>query len=553
MSLFDDRRYLIPFRSQLLPQLFTDTLIIGGGVAGLRAALEAARHGSVFVLAKGPMDLSNTQYAQGGIAAALDERDSTEAHFRDTMTAGAGLCEPDAVRMLVEDGPGEIEWLLQSGMRVDRGQHGSPQLGLEGGHGHARIVHTDGDMTGRELMRALCALVEKTPGIRLFDRCFAIDLCTDPHGRVAGAITWHPRFGLQVIWARATILAAGGAGQVYRETSNPRVATGDAIAMAWRAGAVVRDLEFMQFHPTTLYIAGAPRHLISEAVRGEGATLVDRLGNRIMAGRHPQEDLAPRDIVTRGIVEHLAHAGDSHAFLDARRLGSAGFAARFPGLATMLGGYGIDGGVDLIPVHPAAHYTVGGVQADIEGRTNLAGLYACGEVASNGVHGANRLASNSLLEGLVFGRRTVLTALKDSLPDPVPMQWESRVRTSVAGELDLDDVRSSLRSAMWRNVGIVRDGAKMRDCLDMFSFWGRYALGSVFENPDGWETQNLLTVGHLMTRAAAERRETRGTHVRVDWTEQDPAGAFHLSWKIGDSGAHRVLVGHAVGNVSKHS
>jgi L-aspartate oxidase len=311
---------------------------------------------------------------------------------------------------------------------------------------------------------------------------------------------------------------------------------------------LIRDIEFMQFHPTTLYIAGAPRHLISEAVRGEGAILVDRLGERIMAGRHPQEDLAPRDVVTRGIVEHLARTGDSHAFLDARGLGTAGFAKRFPGLAEMLAGYGIDGGADLIPVHPAAHYTVGGIEVDVDGRTNLPGLYACGEVASNGVHGANRLASNSLLEGLVFGRRTVLAAIKDSLPDPVPQQWESRVRTSVAGELDLSDVRSSLRSAMWRNVGIVRDGAKMRDCLDMFSFWGRYALGSVFETPEGWETQNLLTVGQLMTRAAAERRESRGTHTRIDWPVEDPAGAFHLSWKLGENSARRTLVGSEVGN-----
>ena len=542
MSIFDDRRYLIPFRSQLLPQLFTDTLIIGGGVAGMRASIEAARHGNVFVLTKGPVDLSNSQVAQGGIAAALDESDSTEAHYRDTMSAGVGLCESDSVRTLVEEGPGEIEWLMESGMRVDREQHGKVALGLEGGHGHPRIVHTDGDMTGRELMRSLCAIVSRTAGIRLFDRCFAIDLCTDSNGRVCGAITWHPKYGLQVIWARATILAAGGAGQVYRETSNPRVATGDAIAMAWRAGAVMRDIEFMQFHPTTLYIAGAPRHLISEAVRGEGAILIDRMGNRVMEGRHPQGDLAPRDVVTRGIVEHLARSGDSHAFIDARSMGRAGFANRFPGLAGMLAGFGIDGGTSLIPIHPAAHYTVGGVQTDLDGRTNLAGLYACGEAASNGVHGANRLASNSLLEGLVFGRRAVLAAVKDSLPDPVPIRWESRVRTVVAGELDLGDVRSSLRSAMWRNVGIVREGAKLRDCLDMFSFWGRYALGSVFEDPEGWETQNLLTIGHLMTRAAGERRETRGSHVRTDWPEMDPAGAFHLAWKVGEPSVSRTIV-----------
>ncbi|MSR69924.1 MAG: L-aspartate oxidase [Phycisphaerales bacterium] len=543
MSIFDERRYLIPFRSQLLPQLFTDTLIVGSGVAGLRAALEAAKHGDVFVLAKESIDHSNSSWAQGGIAAAVADADSTESHYADTMAAGAGLCERAAVRILVEEGPQEIEHLMRLGMRVDRKCDGSISLGLEGGHGHARILHSDGDATGRELMRALIAAVRETAGIRLFDNCFAIDLCTDAKGRVAGAVTWHPRYGLQVIWARATILAAGGAGQVYRETSNPRVATGDAIAMAWRAGAVVRDLEFMQFHPTTLYVAGAPRHLVSEAVRGEGAVVVDRAGVRIMAGRHPREDLAPRDVVTRGIVEHLALSGDSHAFLDARKLGSAGFAARFPGLALMLAGYGIDAGNDLIPIHPAAHYTIGGLETDLDGRTNRVGLYACGEVASNGVHGANRLASNSLLEGLVFGRRVVAAVLKDGLPDPVPMQWESRVRTSVAGELDLGDVRSSLRSAMWRNVGIVRDGAKLRDCLDMFSFWGRYALGSVFETPDGWETQNLLTVGHLMTRAAAERRETRGTHVRVDWPTADAAGAMHLSWRFGEDCAVRTPAG----------
>ncbi len=545
MSIFDERRYLIPFRSQLLPQLFTDTLIIGSGVAGLRGALEAAKHGDVFVLAKESLDHSNSNWAQGGIAAAVDVADSTEAHFADTMRAGAGLCESAAVRVLVQEGPEEIENLMRLGMRVDRKNDGSMSLGLEGGHGHARILHSDGDATGRELMRVLIAAVRATTGVRLFDNCFAIDLCTDSSGRVAGALTWHPRYGLQVIWARATILAAGGAGQVYRETSNPRVATGDAIAMAWRSGAVVRDLEFMQFHPTTLYVAGAPRHLVSEAVRGEGAVVVDRAGVRIMAGRHPQEDLAPRDVVTRGIVEHLALSGDSHAFLDARRLGSGGFAARFPSLAQMLGGFGIDAGTDLIPIHPAAHYTIGGVETDIDGRTSRSGLYACGEVASNGVHGANRLASNSLLEGLVFGRRVVAAALRDGLPDPVPMQWESRVRTSVAGELDLGDVRSSLRSAMWRNVGIVRDGAKLRDCLDMFSFWGRYALGSVFESPEGWETQNLLTVGHLMTRAAAERRETRGTHIRVDWGQLDPAGAVHISWKLGDDCPVRTALSSA--------
>ncbi len=543
MTPFDLRRHLIPFRSQLLPHIFTDTLVIGSGVAGLRAAIEAAQHGDVVALAKEAIDHSNSSWAQGGIAAAIDANDSPQSHFDDTLRAGAGLCEARAVRTLVEEGPAEIEQLLAWGMRVDRNAAGQPQLGLEGGHGRARIIHSDGDATGRELMRTLIAHARATPGIRLFDRCFGVDLLSTSSGRVTGAVTWSPRYGLQIIWARATILAGGGAGQVYRETSNPRVATGDALAMAWRAGAWMRDLEFMQFHPTSLYIAGAPRHLISEAVRGEGAVLVDRRGQRIMAGRHPQEDLAPRDVVTRGIVEHLAGSGEPCAHLDARHLGSAKFAERFPSLASMLAGYGIDGGRDLMPVHPAAHYTIGGVRTDVDGRTSLTGLYACGEVAANGVHGANRLASNSLLEGLVFGRRCVCAALKDSLPDPVPMHIESRVQTVVAGELDLADVRSSLRSAMWRNVGIVRHGAKLADCLDMFAFWGRYALGSVFDTPEGWETQNLLTVGHLMTRAALERRESRGTHQRLDAPEEDSAGPGHIDWRTGVPASQRHAVG----------
>jgi L-aspartate oxidase len=535
MTAFDQRRYLIPFRSQLLPHIFTDTLVIGSGVAGLRAALEAVQHGDVVVLAKEAIDHSNSSWAQGGIAAAIDESDAPHAHYDDTIRAGAGLCEPMVVGALVEEGPAEIERLLSWGMRVDRDSRGKPALGLEGGHRHARIVHSDGDATGRELMRTLITAARARTGIRLFDRCFAVDLLSTSAGRVTGAVTWSARYGLQIIWARATILAGGGAGQVYRETSNPRVATGDALAMAWRAGACVRDVEFMQFHPTSLYIAGAPRHLISEAVRGEGAVLVDRHGVRVMAGRHPQADLAPRDVVTRGIVEHLAGSGEPCVHLDARQLGSAGFASRFPSLANMLAGYGIDAGRDLIPVHPAAHYTIGGVRADIDGRTSLQGLYACGEVASNGVHGANRLASNSLLEGLVFGRRSVAAALRDALPDPVPMQLESRVQTVVAGELDLGDVRSSLRSAMWRNVGIVRHGAKLVDCVEMFEFWGRYALGSVFETPEGWEAQNLLTVGHLMTRAALERRESRGSHLRMDYPDESPVGPMHAEWTVGDA------------------
>ena len=544
MRTYHDRRLLIPFRSALLPQIFTDVLVVGTGVAGLRTAIEAARHGDVIVLAKEAVDLSNTSWAQGGIAAVLAADDTVDSHVADTLEAGAGLCDADAVRTLVADGPREIAQLLEWGMQLDRASDGSPALGLEGGHRHARIVHSDGDATGHELARCLIERTRATRGIRIFDRCFAVDLMRAPDGsgRVTGVLTWHPRYGLQIVWARATVLASGGAGQVYRETTNPKVTTGDGIAMAWRAGARLSDLEFFQFHPTALYVAGAGRMLISEAVRGEGAHLVDRAGARFMQPLHPMAELAPRDIVSKSIVRHLAGSGDSHVYLDCRHFAPGRFAERFPGLHRMLAGFEIDPARDRIPVTPAAHYMIGGVRTDRDGRTSLPGLWACGEVAANGVHGANRLASNSLLEGLVFGRRVAESIVRDAPAEALPRQVTSEVTTSAQGDLDLADIRSSLRSAMWRNVGIERGGAKLADVLSMFEFWGRYGLDKVFDSPEGWEVQNLLTVGCLMTRAALERTESRGTHQRTDMPATDPSQAVHLDWSIDrDAPARRAL------------
>lgn len=549
MSAFRERRHLIPYRSSLLPSIFTDALVIGSGVAGLRCAIEVARGVEVIVLAKESLELSNTSWAQGGIAAALDDADSLDSHEGDTIAAGAGLCEPAAVHTLVSEGPAEVRQLLEWGMRVDRESSGSISLGLEGGHHHPRIIHSDGDATGHELARVLLERARREPRVRIFERCFAVDLVVEA-GRVKGALTWHPKHGLQLIRAGQTVLASGGAGQVYRETTNPRVATGDGLAMAWRAGAVLADLEFMQFHPTTLYVAGSHRVLISEAVRGEGAHLVDRMGRRFMLDRHEMAELAPRDVVSRSIVEHLATIHDSNVFLDVRHLGRERFALRFPGLARMLEGFGIDPGRDLIPVNPAAHYTIGGVVTDENGRTSLPGLLACGEVACSGVHGANRLASNSLLEGLVFGRRAAQAILDHPQPRPAPSDFECRVPFSDRAELDLADIRQSLRSAMWRHVGLQRHGARLRDVEDMFRFWARYGLQAVFDDPAGWETQNLLMVGALMTQAALRREESRGTHARTDFPQAVPELACHRLWAIDWPAPRTAPVGALARSVS---
>lgn len=552
---FSDRRYLIPFRAKLLPQIFTDVLVIGGGVAGLRAALSA--HGGeasdggepadVIVLAKGELKESNTFWAQGGVAVVMDDRDSVADHVRDTMVAGADLCDRPAVRSVVEAGPERVQELLDWGMPFDaaasvsedQGLNAEPALGREGGHSHHRILHTDGDATGRALGHTLGQRVRDTPGIRFFEQCFVLDLITEdgPDGEplaCVGAITHHEKYGLQVIWAHSTVLASGGAGEVYRESTNPHVATGDGLAMAYRAGAAIQDLAFFQFHPTTLYIAGASRSLITEAVRGEGAYLIDRAGHRFMPDYDERAELAPRDIVSRSILAQMAKTGHTHVYLDVRHLEADApgfFARRFPGIEAMLKKFDIDPTRELIPVHPSAHYYVGGVRVDGDGRCSIPGLYAAGEVTASGLHGANRLASNSLLEGLVFGQRAGAAA-RERLDGATvrPRRVISDIRPSERSELDLADVRSSLRSVMWRHVGIEREGAHLDEVAEMFRFWGRYTMDKIFDDRAGWEVQNLLTVGALITRAARWREETRGTHARLDFPEPREAFRVHEVW-----------------------
>lgn len=547
-ALFDERRYLIPFRSILLPQIFTDTLVIGSGAAGLSAALRSAEHGDVIVLSKGKFAVSNTSWAQGGIAAVLAPDDTLARHEADTHEAGAGLCDAGVVRRVVAEGPEILTRFISQGFRADRDDAGSIHLGREGGHHARRIVHSDGDATGAELSRFLLERARSTGGVRLFENCFALDLLTPTNAERSpclGAITHHPKYGLQIIWARATILASGGAGMVWRETTNPSVATADGLAVAYRAGAAVADLAFMQFHPTTLYVAGASRSLISEAVRGEGAHLLDASLHRFMVDEHPLAELAPRDIVSRAIHRVLSRQAAAHVWLDARHVPN--FSARFPGITEKLAQFDLDPSKDLIPVNPAAHYMVGGVRTDSCGRTSVPGLYAVGEAACTGLHGANRLASNSLLEALVFGEAAgqasrEMNPAASSGPngwgEPAragPVNIISNIGLSEKGELDLTDVRSSLRSAMWRNVGVERHGRRVQDTSEMCDFWARYTLDKIFDDPAGWETQNMLLAGALISRSAAWRRESRGCHWREDFARASGEFAVHDVWRKGSA------------------
>ncbi len=551
------RRYLVSFASRQLPHIFTDILVLGGGAAGLRAAMESARYGRVILLTKDRPLESNTYYAQGGLAAVVDPDDSVDRHIADTLATGGGLSDEPVVRRCLTAVPEHIRQLRDWGMRFDANDDGSAlRLGREGGHSAARIVHANGDATGRALEEFLLARARATEPLKIFDECFALDLLTDPPAGGPGAtcvgvLTDHPRFGMQILRARKTILAAGGAGMLWRETSNPPGATADGIAMAFRAGAGLADLEMMQFHPTTLYVAGSTRSLISEAVRGEGAYLLDRDGVRFMQDYHEMGELAPRDVVSRAILDRMVQTESNKVFLDARHLGAERFAERFPSIDQQCRAFDIDPSVDLIPVHPAAHYMVGGVKVEFNGQTTLPGLLACGEAACTGLHGANRLASNSLTEALVFGQQAGETAGRalaqnglDESPTTRHIDWT--VQRSDRTELDLNDIRNSLRSMMWRNVGILRDGPRLAESIEIIQFWGRYIMDKEFSSPawrhrpvdvlggsaagagrDGWEAQNMLTVAWLVAELALRRTETRGVHFRQDFPDTDPVWARH--------------------------
>jgi L-aspartate oxidase len=529
------RRYLAAFDPRDLPNHFTDVLVIGGGLAGMRTAIGIPPEFRVLVVTKQELQESNSAYAQGGIAGVLDPEDAFADHIADTLSAGKGLCNTAVVQSVVTEAPARIADLIQWGTRFDL-ENGTVALGREGGHSHARIVHALGDATGREVMRAVIAKAESQRNLRFWQNSFTVDLITYD-GRCRGAIVWDRKRGMSIVWARAVVLATGGAGQLYRESTNPPIATGDGHSLAFRAGARLRDLEFMQFHPTVLYIAGSSRHLITEAVRGEGAYLRDRAGIRFMPGVHPLAELAPRDDVSRAIWDRMAATQHPCVYLDLSHLDKDHVLKRFPGIAELCRGFDLDITVDQIPVRPGAHYYIGGVEVDPHGRSTVEGLWAAGEVTSSGLHGANRLASNSLLEGLVYGARIaedIVSQLKQE-PNPslvVPPVKCAAPLTPQGLRIDIADVKHALKALMVRSVGLAREQQKLQEAADQVDFWSRYALEQVFDDPEGWVLQNMLTLSRAMIDAALTRTETRGVHFRTDFPEPSDTWRRHISYTL---------------------
>lgn len=527
---------LFPVDLTALEAVETDCLILGSGVAGLRAAIAAHAAGSrVVVATKGALSDGATDWAQGGVAAALAPGDTVESHQADTIRVGQGLSDPAAIGVLTREGPPLVLELAEWGAHFDL-KDGVFETAREGGHSAARVIHALGDATGHEIERTLIRQARQLMSATLLEHVFALDLIV-AEGRCLGALCWSPPGVLRVIWSRSTILATGGAGQIWRETTNPPVATGDGPAMAYRAGASLADLEFMQFHPTTLYVAGASRMLITEAARGEGGRLRNRAGELFMVRAHPSAELAPRDVVSRAILDEMRRTGDTHVFLDLTHLPPETLARRFPRIRHVCLSFGIDIARDWIPVRPSAHYFLGGVRVDLDGRTDIEGLYACGEAAATGVHGANRLASNSLLEGLVFGKRAGVAAAREGAARPARREGgmtRRRVDPPLGEVLDLDDMRNSLKSLMWRCAGLERDETGLSEAQSQIDFWSRYALSRVFTVPAGWELQNMLTLSALVTRSARARTESRGVHYRTDFPAADDARwSRRLTWSLG--------------------
>jgi L-aspartate oxidase len=494
----------------------------------------------VTVVTKDDLQGSSSQWAQGGIAGVVDPEDRFDNHVADTLSAGGGLCHADVVDAVVREAPTRIAELIAWGTRFDA-TNGALELGREGGHSHRRIVHALGDATGREVMRAVIERTRGLANLEVWPDTFTIDLVTH-EGACRGAIVWHPAHGKTIVWARRTILATGGAGQLYRESTNPPGASGDGLALAWRAGAELRDMEFMQFHPTVLYIAGGSRSLITEAVRGAGAHLVDRDGRRFMPDFDPRAELAPRDVVSRAITVVMHRTHHANVYLDLSHLDADLVRRQFPGMAAVCAKFGLDLARDRIPVRPGAHYMIGGVTVDADGRTTVPGLLAAGEVTSSGLHGANRLASNSLLEGLVYGGRAGAAASADALAvaaggaeefrlPPISFPRAADVGGDAQGALDLADIRNSLRALMWRQVGVERAEEPLAEALETVEGWCRYVLPRQFADPQGWQLQNMLEVARLMIRSGLVRRETRGVHFRSDHPRADDAWRSHIVWR----------------------
>jgi L-aspartate oxidase len=509
----------------------TDYLVIGSGVAGLRAAIELARSGRVLVITKDKPSESSTEYAQGGVAVALSDEDEIGFHFKDTIAAGDGLCDEDNVRILVTEGPERIRELISWGAQFDR-EGSKLAFTREAAHSQKRILHAKGDSTGKEIERALLAKVRATKGIEKYDFSFTVELMVKD-GVVVGALVLKEREKkLVAVYAKAVVLATGGLGQVYQRTTNPLVATGDGVAIAYRAGASVVDMEFVQFHPTSLFVPLAPQFLLSEAMRGEGAILVNTKGERFMPSYHPKAELAPRDVVSRSIVSEMGRTGSDHVCLDLRHLDAGFVKKRFPRIYSTCLSYDVDITEDLIPVSPAAHYVMGGVWTDKDGATDLTGLYAAGEVACTGVHGANRLASNSLLEGIVFGARAGAAAaaygrgVRHGRRAPEPVVYTGGAVRS----FDAVKIRSSLRRLMWSKAGIIRSGRTLDEALERLGSWSFIEEGSFLTRRE-LELRNMILAGVLIAKAASLRNGSVGAHYRSDAKTRGRGWKRHITFK----------------------
>jgi len=512
-----------------------DVVVVGSGIAGLTIALDTRAAGHrVLVVTKARLEAGSTRWAQGGIAAAMGPGDTPEQHLEDTLVAGVGLCDEDAVRALVTEGPGAVRRLIERGAAFDRDADGELSLTREGGHHRSRIAHAGGDATGAEVSRALAAAVTADPDIEVIEDALALDLLLDADGAACG-ITLHvmgagQHDGVGAVRARAVVLATGGLGQVFAQTTNPRVSTGDGVALALRAGAEVADMEFVQFHPTVYWVgpdARGQQPLVSEAVRGEGAVLVDDDGVPFMKGLHPLADLAPRDVVAKAIMRRMRETGAPHVWLDGRMLGAEMWEHRFPTILESCRAHGVDPVTELIPVAPAAHYASGGVATDLDGRTSVPGLYACGECACTGVHGANRLASNSLLEGLVFAER-IGRDLALGLPEPGEPVVDERPEGLVS-----EVVRELVAATMADGAGVLRSADSLETTSVRLVELRQHRSAS--PRTATWEATNLLAVATAIAFAADRREETRGSHWREDFPDRDDEDWLgHLVGRIED-------------------